>query len=351
MRNEAIYGMSKSEAIEFLRRASVIHFASINHAGLPVLRTVHGVIVDDHIAFHGSPVGEKVECESRPVVLSAEEIVTEIPSYFIDPIKACPATTYYRSVQVRGELTPIHDLDERAKVLQALMEKFQPEGGHQEITAEDPMYKGAVKNLMLVKVSLHQIDGKAKLGQNRKPEELREVLHRLWQRGSPQDLRAIELVRRANPNVPAPDVLCAPAGLRFCVDPTQKDAEEVATLLQGTYWNTHVSREQLIRAHLSSSAWICLHNEEGRVVASARAISDRSKWAIMYDVIVSPSLQRGGVGQWMIKLLLDHPAVRGVIGVRLGTRDAQTFYQKFGFVDVKERPLRSYPTSEMLLLR
>jgi nitroimidazol reductase NimA-like FMN-containing flavoprotein (pyridoxamine 5'-phosphate oxidase superfamily)/ribosomal protein S18 acetylase RimI-like enzyme len=351
MRREDIYRMTQKEAIDFLRSAPVIHFASINQAGLPVLRTVHGIVVDDYIAFHGSPVGEKTECEARPVVLSAEEIIAEIPSYFIDPIKACPATTYYRSVQVHGVLEPIEDLEERARVLQTLMEKFQPEGGYTTITAEDPMYKGAVKNLMLNKVSLQSIDGKAKLGQNRKPEELQKVIEALWRRGSSQDLKAIELVRRANPTVPEPDFLQASEGLRFCIAPKQKDAIQAAALLKDTYWNTNVSKEQLIKAHLSSAAWICLHDSNGEVVASARAISDQSKWAIIYDVIVAPSLRRTGVGQALIKLLLEHPKVRDTIGVRLGTRDAQTFYQKFGFVDVKERPLRSYATTEMLLLR
>ena len=50
-------------------------------------------------------------------------------------------------------------------------------------------------------------------------------------------------------------------------------------------------------------------------------------------------------------LFIARPAVRDAIGVRLGTRDAQTFYEKFGFVDVLSRPLRAYKTTEMLLLR
>jgi nitroimidazol reductase NimA-like FMN-containing flavoprotein (pyridoxamine 5'-phosphate oxidase superfamily)/ribosomal protein S18 acetylase RimI-like enzyme len=351
MRREDLYGMTRDEAIEFLRNASVIHLASLNDAGMPVLRTLHSVVVEDYIAFHGSPIGEKTECDNRPVVLSAEETVAQIPNYFIDPIKACPATTYYRSVQVHGVLQPIDEPAERALVLQRLMEKFQPEGRHQAITAEDPMYKGAVKNLMISKVSLQHLNGKAKLGQNRSPEELQKIIKALWRRGADSDLRAITLLRRANPSVPESDFLRAPEGFRCSVTPTAQDAVEVAALLQGTYWNTHVSQAQLIRAHLSSAAWLCVHDMTGKVVASARAISDQSKWSIIYDVIVAPHLQRTGLGQLLCNLLLDHPKVRDTIGVRLGTRDAQTFYEKFGFVDVLTRPLRAYKTTEMLLLR
>jgi nitroimidazol reductase NimA-like FMN-containing flavoprotein (pyridoxamine 5'-phosphate oxidase superfamily)/predicted N-acetyltransferase YhbS len=366
MRREELYGMTRGEALAFLRSAPVIHVASINRAGMPVLRTVHGVVVDDYIAFHGSPEGEKTECDGRPVVLSAEEIVAQIPSYFIDPVKACPATTYYRSVQVHGVLQPIDDPIESALVLQQLMEKFQPEGGHKTITAEDPIYKGAVKNLMISKVSLQHLDGKAKLGQNRKPEELQRIIEALWRRGGASDLRAITLLRHANPSVTDPVFLQAPTGphslpteasdprqptRKFCVTPTEQDAIEAAALLRDTYWNTNVSQDQLVRAHLSATAWLCVHDEAGRVVASARAISDQSKWSIIYDVIVAPQLQRTGIGQALFKLLLDHPMVRGAIGVRLGTRDAQTFYEKFGFVDVLTRPLRAYKTTEMLLLR
>ena len=46
------------------------------------------------------------------------------------------------------------------------------------------------------------------------------------------------------------------------------------------------------------------------------------------------------LGQRVIELLLDHPAMREVGRIDLGTRDAQTFYAKLGFVEVAARSTR-----------
>lgn len=345
------YRMPTSEAIEFLRKSPVIHLATTTPEGAPVFRTVHGVVVGDTVAFHGAPAGEKTECEGREVVLSAEEIIAQIPSYFIDPEKACPATTYYKSVQVHGVLEAVNDLSERAEILMALMKKFQPEGGYVPIDPASPMYKGAVKNLMIVKVPLNKVDGKGKLGQNRKPEELKKILESLWRRGGPQDVRAIGEVLRANPKTPTPYFLEAPSGVTLCCTPKEEDAASAAELLKDVYWNVGVSTERLIRAHLSSPAWVCAYDEAGKLIASARALTDAAKWAWIYDVIVDASWRGKGVGEAVLRLLLDFPGVRDAGVVRLATKDAQTFYQKFGFFDAKERPLRSYTSTEMLLLR
>src|SRR5437773_11530102 len=95
MRREHLFGMPRADAIALLERAPVVHFATTTPEGSPVLRTVHGVIVDDAIAFHAAPVGEKTLSLGREVVVGAEELVAQIPSYFVDPERACPATTFY----------------------------------------------------------------------------------------------------------------------------------------------------------------------------------------------------------------------------------------------------------------
>lgn len=202
-----IYHMDRGRSLELLARAPVVHLATTTAAGEPVLRTVHGVVVDGALAFHAAPAGEKMETLGRPAVLQAEETVAEIPSYWIDPERACPATTYYMSVQVRGTLERVVDADAKSRVLAALMAKLQPEGGHVPITAGDPLYGNAVRGLLVVRVGLERISGKGKLGQNRTPEELGRVIEGLWKRGRSGDRRAIELVLAANPAVPRPGFL------------------------------------------------------------------------------------------------------------------------------------------------
>jgi len=211
MRRE-IFRMSRDQAEALLMRAPVVHLATTTPDGAPVLRTVHGVVMLDDpagpsVAFHGAPAGEKADCIGRACVLAAEEIVAPIPSYFVDPERACPATTLYQSVQVHGRLDEVSDPVAKAAVLAALMKRYQPEGGHTPIDAEHPHYRAAVRGILIVRVSLAQLDGKAKLGQNRKLHEITILLEKLWQRGLPGDAHAIDLVRAANPDAPLPDCL------------------------------------------------------------------------------------------------------------------------------------------------
>ena len=349
--------MDRAGAIALLERAPVVHVASTTAGGEPVLRTVHGVIVRGAIAFHGAPAGEKMEAVGRPAVVAAEEIVAPIPSYFVDPARACPATTLYRSAQVHGIVEQVHDPVHKAEVLAALMVRYQPEGGHVPIDAAHPLYTKAVAGVLVLQVSLEQVDGKAKLGQNRTPDELRVILERLWQRGWTGDPAAIELIREANPGTPLPDFLKPPAGMDdvslACSLGGRADAAAAAEMLVGAYWNEDMTREAILRAHLGSSAWVGARDAAGRLVATARAIGDETKRAWIYDVMVAPERRGRGLGEAVVRLLLDHPAVRHARRVYLGTRDAQGFYARLGFGDRAERETarRRFAHTEMILIR
>lgn len=345
------FAMTAAEAHQFLADQATFHLASSWPDGTPVLRTLHGVIVDDVLAFHSSPKGEKTSVLGRPAVAAAEEIVAVVPSTFFDPIRACPATTYYRSVQVHGVVEEIDDPPRKARALQALMDKLQPSGGYVPITHDDPLYRAAVNGILIAGLRLERVDGKAKLAQNRKPAEVTALLDCLWRRGDPGDPRALELVRAANPEAAAPAVLAAPDGatLHAWLPPSQ--APEVAALLDGSYWNGDFTAEQIARAHVGSSAWIGARDGDGRLIASGRALADGGKLAWIYDVIVAPSWRGRGLGKRVVELLLDHPTVRGVGRVMLGTRDAQSLYAAYGFVDRDALPPRGFANTDMVLVR
>jgi GNAT superfamily N-acetyltransferase/nitroimidazol reductase NimA-like FMN-containing flavoprotein (pyridoxamine 5'-phosphate oxidase superfamily) len=345
------YRMSKEEAVGLLERAPVVHVASTLPDGEPVLRTVHGVVVDGAIAFHGAPAGEKAECVGRPAVISAEEIVAPLPSYVIDKERACPATTLYLGVQVHGVLEEVRDPEAKARVLRKLMARFQPEGGYRPIDPADPMYRRAVEGLLVVRVPLERVDGKGKLAQNRRPEERGRILELLWKRGLPGDPRAIELIRDICPDTPLPAVLRGPPGVTLHCHLERCDAEDAAALLEGTYWNEGVSPAALERAHCNASAWVGARDAQWRLIGSARAMTDGAKWGWIYDVIVAPEHRRKGLGRALVALLLDHPALRGALRIKLATRDAQALYAGFGFRDVRELPPRPYASTEMALVR
>jgi ribosomal protein S18 acetylase RimI-like enzyme len=303
------------------------------------------------VCFHGSPAGEKTSLVGRPVVASVEETVARLPSYFMDPEKACPATTLYRAAQAHGVLQAIEEPVRKARVLQRLMEKLQPEGGYVPLDAESPLYRAQVKGLFIAGLPLDALTTKAKLAQNRTPAQRALLLEKLWQRGGPGDVRALELIREANSGTPVPAFLSSPEGTALHAWLEPSNATAAAALLAGEYWNDVFTTDDLVRAHLGSTAWVGARDTTGALVGTARALADGGKYAWVYDVCVRGDWRRRGLGKALMRLLLDHPAVRRCRVVRLGTRDAQALYQGFGFVPLTALPPRPYPTTEMLLRR
>ena len=332
MRNSKHFAATASQARELFAIRPVFALAGVGRSGQPVLRSLHGVVLGDALYWHGAPAGEKEELEGSEVVAGAEEVVAEIPSHFIDPENACPATTLYRSAQARGTVSFVADPVEKAAALQALMRKLQPEGGHLPIRAQDPVYRAAVKGIRIAKLPLDEVTGKFKLAQNKPDAVFEGIVAGLWRRGTPRDLRALDLLLSMRPEAQRPPSMRAPEGYRCLVAPSPSRADEVAELLEGQYWTQGTTAAARRLAHLQSAAWVVLLDGGDRVVASARAVSDRVRFAAVFDVVVRPESRRRGLGRSLMGLLLEHPALRETRSVFLRTRDAERFYESLGFV-------------------
>jgi len=353
MRRHDLFAMSRPDALALLAAAPYAHLATTTPDGRPVLRALNVVVVEDRLYFHAAPVGEKATCLGRDVVVSVEEHVAQVSSHWIDPVRACPATTFYRAVQAHGVLTEEHDPVRKARVMEALMQKHQPEGGYTPLDATSPLYRKALAGIDVVFVDLASLRGKAKLGQNRTPAERARVLEGLWRRGLAGDAMACVRVLDACPDTPREGFLHAPLGTTL-VPALERDTDlhTAVTLLAPQYWNVdRFSPETLAAAHRASSAWVGARDAEGNLVASARAISDAAKHAWIYDVVVAPAWQGKGVGRAVMRLLLDHPALRGAAFVHLGTRDAQGFYASLGFCPSDALPPRPYTSTTMTRVR
>lgn len=352
MRRE-IFRSTPARALGLLRRAPAVHLATTTPEGAPVLRALDAAVLEDGVYFHGARAGEKARCLGRPAVVSSEEVVAHVPSWMIDSRWACPASTLYRSVQVHGVLAEVTDLDTKARALTALMDRWQPEGRYEPMTAAHPHYRGQLQGTLVLRVGYDRVDGKDKLLQNRSPEEIVKVLEGLWERGTPGDPAAIEAIRAANPGIPEPAFLAAPPELRpelrLAVALGEDDAEQARRLLAGEYWWQGSPPERIGPVQRDSTAWVGAYDRAGRLVAMARATADgRTAW--IHDVVVAPELRGRGLGKRLFQLLLDHPAVRTAPAARLTTRDAQAFYRAFGFVDAAER--RRWPeASDMVLVK
>lgn len=344
------FTMTRTQALGLLKEAEVLHLAFTRPDGTPVLRTLNAAVTDDWLFFHGAPAGEKSQSLGRAVVVQAEQLLATIPSYFSDPEKACPATTFFRSVQVHGTLERITDPHLKAHALQLLMERFQPEGGHVPIHFDNPLYQNAVRGVLVFGVRTTDLTGKAKLGQNKQPEEAQSIMAQLWQRGGLEDPRIISLMFQHHPEVARPERFRGPADTWLWPTLAPSDVQDAVDLLENQYWTEGVSREVLARAQLGASAWIGARDAQGRVVATARANSDGARHAYVADVAIAPEYRGRGLGKAVVQLLLEHPRVRGAGLVRLATRDAQAFYERFGFEPEQDVQF-AFPMARLLLRR
>ena len=327
MRKESFFRTPREAAMALLARAPAVHLATSRPDGEPVLRAMHVVVVDGALWFHGSHAGEKAETAGRPAVVSAEEPIASLPSWFTDAEKGCPAATFYRSAQAHGRLEEVLDEAQKARALQAFMEKYQPEGRYARVEP-GTLYGADVAATMVLRVVPERVDGKDKLGQNRRPAELSRILEQLWARGAPGDAAAVDAVRDANPSLEDPPFLAAAQGVQLRCAMGEESLGEVVDLLQGAPWLAGIPRETVARAHRASQAWVGARGPEGELAGSVRALSD-GEVAIVADLVVAPAWRNLGIGKALLRLLLDHPAVRPARLLRFHLRETHEVIDRF----------------------
>jgi nitroimidazol reductase NimA-like FMN-containing flavoprotein (pyridoxamine 5'-phosphate oxidase superfamily) len=222
--------LGESDGWALLARAPAVHVAGVRD-GRPVLRTMHHVVHDGAVWLHGVPGSALNELAEGPVQIGAEEVVARIPSWMRDPQRACPATTYYRSVWLSGTLRKVDHAPTRAAVLQRMMEVLQPEGRHVPITHDHALYRSAVAGLGVWKVDPTSVSAVVKMGQDQRADHVAGILRGLWTRGEPGDHAAIEQISALHPEHPAFAEL--PAPFRARCHPSEADVAAAVALARG----------------------------------------------------------------------------------------------------------------------
>ncbi len=162
--------------------------------GCPRVFPVNFVLLDRQIYFHGGPQGEKMSAIAHDarVGFTVVDAGSLVPSYSRDQRSACPATQYYRSVMVRGRARIVTDVHEKGRALQALMEKLQPEGGHEPICGQSKLYEKALRATAVVAIEIDSMSGKFKYGQNLTEKVREQVVNCLTERAGPADGQTVQ---------------------------------------------------------------------------------------------------------------------------------------------------------------
>jgi nitroimidazol reductase NimA-like FMN-containing flavoprotein (pyridoxamine 5'-phosphate oxidase superfamily) len=139
-----------------LRQAPVGRIATVNRKGIPVIKPLNFLYLDGNIYIHSSIKGEKIKDIQRgsPICFEVDEPI----AYRAAGGLACKAGYYYRSIIIKGNANLENDPNRKKKILERLMEKYQPEGGYKEISEE------VLKKTAVIKISIYEITGKENLG-------------------------------------------------------------------------------------------------------------------------------------------------------------------------------------------
>jgi uncharacterized protein len=128
----------------------------------------------------------------RRCMFEVDEVLATIPSYWVDAENAIMATAYHRTVVFECDATVSGDPGELAAQQMRLLARYQPEGRFRPVTADDPMYRGAIDHIVAVRLHIRARRAKFKLAQNRPPEVRAKIADALRKRGRPSDERAAE---------------------------------------------------------------------------------------------------------------------------------------------------------------
>jgi len=197
MRRKEFEATDREQMEGVLRTAEVGYLAFNGPDGWPRI-TALNFLYDGRVLWHGAVAGERFECLKRDprATFSAVSLQFYLPSHLLSEENATMATSTFKSVHVRGRCGTVEDPEEKCSFLNRLMEKYQPEGRFKKITPQDPLYAKVLNATGVYFLTVEEMSGKFKFGQNKTKEDRRKIALFLKDRGTPLDLRvSLEILK------------------------------------------------------------------------------------------------------------------------------------------------------------
>lgn len=130
-----------------------------------------------------------------------------------------------------------------------------------------------------------------------------------------------------------------PSGYALSTDPARLDILAIHRWLsEASYWAKHIPRATVERA-IANSLCFGVYASDGQQAAFCRVVTDRATFAWLCDVFVLPAHRGRGLSKWLVQQMLAHPDLQNLRRHLLGTFDAHTLYQRFGYEPL-DRPDR-----------
>lgn len=115
-------------------------------------------------------------------------------------------------------------------------------------------------------------------------------------------------------------------------------------LSERSYWGKGRSLKT-VRKTIENSLCFGVYDVSGNQVGFARVVTDFAVFGWLMDVFILEDYRGKGLGKLLMKAVTEHPALKNLRRIGLGTADAHGLYEQYGFTGL------SKPQNMMELLR
>ena len=194
MRRNELLSLDENDFNYVMENALIGNLGLVDENNYPRIVPLNFVAIDRNIYFHGALDGEKYDLiqKSPKASFSVHIPYSFVPSYYQNEKYACPATHLFKSVHIRGIASVVSETAEKAKVLQKLMEKYQPEGRYTPISGDLSLYKNALEDVGVYMIKSDELTVKIKFGQNESDKVREAIIEILTKRDRDLDRLTIE---------------------------------------------------------------------------------------------------------------------------------------------------------------
>lgn len=111
----------------------------------------------------------------------------------------------------------------------------------------------------------------------------------------------------------------------------EMDFDKITGMLKDAFWCIGIGKREVIKGAQNSALVVGVFTDDNEQIGFSRVISDKTRFGYILDVIVDEPYRKQGIGQSMVRYIMDHPDLKEVYQWLLITKDAHGVYQKVGF--------------------
>ncbi|MEP3209886.1 MAG: GNAT family N-acetyltransferase [Maribacter sp.] len=101
-------------------------------------------------------------------------------------------------------------------------------------------------------------------------------------------------------------------------------------MTEKSYWAKERTIQQTKKT-VENSFCFGMYTDAKQQIGFARIVTDFVFFGNIMDVIIDPEYQGKGLGKKLVEFMLQHDAIKSLQTITLKTKDAHSFYEKYGF--------------------